>query len=166
MAPVVFPIPAELRALIASGAWPHDHREAGLQHSRPLVPADRVRAFAPEESSIYLLPPPFMSVRDLVEGAEWSFWESDMVAPDEISFEHTVVIGDFGIGSDAPIVLDYRLDARRPAAPPSSASAGARRAGTTTGSASPRTSPGSRRASGCHRATAGINPWNGRTRAG
>jgi hypothetical protein len=115
MAPVVFPIPAELRALIASGAWPHDHREAGLQHSRPLVPADRVRAFAPEESSIYLLPPPFMSVRDLVEGAEWSFWESDMVAPDEISFEHTVVIGDFGIGSDAPIVLDYRPDARRPA---------------------------------------------------
>ena len=37
-----------------------------------------------------------------------------MAVPSGISVEHSVVIGDFGIGSDAPIILDYRLDPDSP----------------------------------------------------
>jgi hypothetical protein len=109
------PIPAELQALIEAGVWPGDKGAAWRQHSRPLVPAERVRSFAPEESLLILLPPPFVTVRQLVDGGERAFWESAMAAPEEISFDRTVVIGDFGIGSDAPIVLDYRPRAHCPA---------------------------------------------------
>lgn len=33
-----------------------------------------------------------------------------MSDPGGIDVDQTIVLGDFGLGSDAPIVLDYRLD--------------------------------------------------------
>src|SRR5947209_3704135 len=103
-------IPDELQALIAIGRWPRDKNQQCAQHSRPLVPLDRVQAFAPEEYGIYLLAPPFRTVREEVAESERHFWKSPLAAPDEISFEHSIIIADFGFGSDAPILFDYRLD--------------------------------------------------------
>ena len=42
------------------------------------------------------------------------FWRSDMAAPHGIDFDLALDIGDFGLGSDAPILLDYREDAAEP----------------------------------------------------
>ncbi len=106
-------LPARLKRLVESGWWPHDYRSEIRQNLHSLIPEDRVRAFAAEESIIFLNQPPFPVVSSLVASNE-QFWTSDQACPSGISFEHTVVLGDFGLGSDAPIVLDYRTDALRP----------------------------------------------------
>ena len=107
-------IPAQLQDLLAAGKWPRDVQQETAQNRRSLVPIEQVHRFAPDERDIYLLRPPFRSVRQLVTSSEKGFWRSARAAPGEISFEHAVVIGDFGIGSDAPVILDYRLEPRRP----------------------------------------------------
>jgi hypothetical protein len=101
-------IPPLIHELVAEGRWPRTRSVLPCEN----VPEDRVRALAAEESGICLFPPPFAEVRMLV-GVEpfWMWPESD---PDGIDFETTLVIGDFGLGSDAPIVLDYSADAERP----------------------------------------------------
>jgi hypothetical protein len=43
-----------------------------------------------------------------------NFW-SKFGALDQISPELSVLIGDFGLGSDSPILLDYRRDVSAPA---------------------------------------------------
>jgi len=83
------------------------------QNLRSLVAEAQVRAFASDESTIYFSPPPFHTVSELLASNQ-QFWMSEMACPTGISFEHSVVIGDFGPGSDAPILLDYRTDARCP----------------------------------------------------
>jgi hypothetical protein len=40
--------------------------------------------------------------------------EDDLHPPGDIDFELAVVLGDFGPGTDAPIVLDYRVDRHEP----------------------------------------------------
>ena len=106
-------IPARLQRLLAAGKWPRDVDEETAQYRRPPVPLDHVHRFAPEERDIYLLCPPFKSAAQRIRSGE-RFWEWEQAAPGEISFNHAVVIGDFGIGSDAPVILDYRLDPRQP----------------------------------------------------
>ncbi len=102
------PIPKELTSLIENGFWPRDPDEARGQNLHPLILESSVRRFAPEESKIYFLQPPFYRVRDFIEGAEWSFWSDSRTAIHEIDPDLTLLIGDFGPGSEAPIALDYR----------------------------------------------------------
>jgi hypothetical protein len=108
------PIPDELNALIAAGLWPKDLQEVNRQNLRSLVSSERIQRFAPEEKAIFLYPPPFRTVHECSRGPERSFWNSPMAAPDEISFDHAVVIGDFGLGSDTAIILDYRKSRDNP----------------------------------------------------
>lgn len=77
------------------------------QQFKPLVAADRVQRFAPDETLICLARPPFATIavhRDA--GGSGDFW-SKFGALHQIEAEKSVVIGDFGLGSDSPIVLDY-----------------------------------------------------------
>jgi len=56
----------------------------------------------PGESEIWLDPPPFHTVeRDNLE------WFEQFREPGQIDFAKAVIIGDFGPGSDAPIVIDF-----------------------------------------------------------
>ena len=71
-----------------------------------------MRSLAAEESLIYLLPPPFLIVR--ARSKNNPFWNSPMADPGGIDFDLALVIGDFGLGSDAPILLDYRENAASP----------------------------------------------------
>jgi hypothetical protein len=111
MPPLV--IPPLLTELIAAGRWPNTTDEERRQNVRPLVSADRVRAFAPEEETICLYCPPFRTVQERVAHNE-KVWTSATAAPEQITFDKALVIGDFGLGSDAPILLDYRASATRP----------------------------------------------------
>jgi hypothetical protein len=101
-----------LEELIAAGRWPGDGKQALAQNLKPLASPERVQALAPEEQRLYLLPPPFLAVRQKSEVNP--FWLSDMAAPRGIDFDLALDIGDFGLGSDAPILLDYRGDAANP----------------------------------------------------
>jgi hypothetical protein len=102
-------VPRLLDELVAAGRWPRDSKESLAQNLKPLATPDRIRALAPEEDWLYLLPPPFYTVRQKSAGNP--FWLSDMAAPRGIDFDLALDICDFGLGSDAPILLDYREDA-------------------------------------------------------
>lgn len=105
-------IPALLEELLAAGRWPRDATEAMAQNLKPRVMPGRVRRLAPEEDRIYLLPPPFLSVRE--KSKHNPYWNSPMADPGGIDFDLALDIADFGLGSDAPILLDYREDTTNP----------------------------------------------------
>ena len=98
--------------MIETGRWPKDRDESIRQNLKSLATPDRIGLLAPEESHLYLLPPPFGTVREKAKHNK--FWYDDMAAPQMIDFDLAIDIGDFGLGSDAPILLDYRHDAANP----------------------------------------------------
>jgi hypothetical protein len=110
------PLPVGLTELIVKGVWPSMNGPSmTAQQLSPIVPADRVRQFAAQESLICLQPPPFRTLA--VEMAAWKtdeFWKQ-FGALDQIDPEHALIIGDFGLGSEAPVILDF---ARNPSNPP------------------------------------------------
>jgi hypothetical protein len=119
-----FPLPKLLARLIDAGHWPS--RQGPSMTSQQLNPRfsqEQVRRFADDESLICLQPPPFPTVameRDA--GGAGDFWER-FGALDQITPEKALIIGDFGLGSDSPIILDYLRD---PICPPVLRSVGER----------------------------------------
>jgi hypothetical protein len=108
-------LPDGLTQLLATGIWPSTNGPAmTVQQFNPLIPADRVQRFAPSESLICLQPPPFPTIAMLVDaGHAGDFWER-FGALDQIVPEKALVIGDFGLGSDSPIILDFSANASNP----------------------------------------------------
>lgn len=102
--------PSLIDALVASGRWPATPQAALRQNIEPLVSPERIAAVAPGEDWLYLYPPPFQSVASDVAAHRangWTFW-AEHGAIDELDPDRALLIGDFGPGSDAPILLDYR----------------------------------------------------------
>ncbi|QOV88640.1 hypothetical protein [Humisphaera borealis] len=115
MASKHLPIPIRLQELLQGGTWAVEGEQCGWG-LRIAVSADRVRQIASDESEIYFCSPPFKTVaqyevehglrRDgLAEG--YNFWK-EQGAVDQLVAEQATVIGDFGPGTDSPIILDYR----------------------------------------------------------
>lgn len=109
------PLPELLTRLIATGVWPS---AAGpsmtAQQLKPLIPAERVRRFAPQESLICLQPSPFHTIAaEQAWRSSGDFWEQ-FCRLDQIVPERALIVGDFGLGSDAPIILDFARDAEKP----------------------------------------------------
>lgn len=107
------PLPKRLIDLVESGLWPQTADEALRQNLRSLVSKERIQLFAPQEDRIYLLSPPFHTVAKRMSGKGGNFW-SKYGALEGIAPDLSVVIADFGIGSDSPILLDYRKDPDSP----------------------------------------------------
>lgn len=98
-------IPEQLLSMLETGRWPRTEADTTQQNLRSRASADRIRALAPEESHLYLYAPPFRTVARIVVGNPFyaEFGGLDHIVP-----EAAIEIGDFGLGSDAPIILDYR----------------------------------------------------------
>ncbi len=77
-----------------------------LQNLHPIIPREIVRTFAPDEQTIVFYPYPFCTVAE--ERRSNKYWEDERSAIGEIDPELSLVIGDFGPGSDTAIILDYR----------------------------------------------------------
>jgi hypothetical protein len=106
-------LPPLLVDLVAAGRWPSNPDEERAQNLRSLVPTERIQKFAPEYDRIYLLAPPLHTIRERVNNGD-DFWNSPQAAPSEIDFDLVLDVGDFGLGSDAPILLDYTTSASNP----------------------------------------------------
>lgn len=105
-------MPPVVEDLISSGCWPTTEEEARRQNLEPVVSAERISAVAADEVGLHLCPPPFRSVASDIavdEERGWNFW-AEYGALHEIDPSQALIIGDFGPGSDAPILLDYRHD--------------------------------------------------------
>ncbi len=112
-------LPPLLEELLAAWRWPRTVGDQLRQNlSRPLVTAERIRRLATEESEIFLLAPPFRTVRDSASSDSRryrsSWWSEPIAAATEIDFDLALDIGDFGPGTDAPILLDYRVSPEAP----------------------------------------------------
>jgi hypothetical protein len=109
------PLTEGLTHLLATGVWPSaDGPSMNAQELHPLIPAERVRRFAAEESLICLAPPPFSTIAEIrARGGAGDFWER-FGALDQIVPDKALIIGDFGIGSDSPVILDFGRDAANP----------------------------------------------------
>lgn len=106
-------LPQGLLKLIESGRWPRTHEEEVHQNILSLVSKERVRSFAPDQDRIYFVRPPFGTVAERISAGEGDFW-SKYGAVEQISADSSIFIGDFGLGSDSPILLDYRKDRLNP----------------------------------------------------
>ncbi len=70
-----------------------------------------MRKFATGESLICLQPPPFPTIAQVcAAGAAGDFWER-FGALQQIDPQRVLIFGDFGLGSDSPIILDFGRDA-------------------------------------------------------
>jgi hypothetical protein len=97
-----FNIPYHLGVCIGLGCWtsfgvqPGHYRDLGKSAARKL---------SKEDDSLQLLPPPFKSIEEAVSSGS-SFW-GRLTNLGEIDYSKTLIIADFGPGSDSPIVLYY-----------------------------------------------------------
>jgi hypothetical protein len=99
-------LPAELKQLVEDGLWPKNDRACQLQNLHPIIPREIVRTFAPDEETIVLYPFPFSTVGEARRSNK--YWEDVRSAIGEIDPDLSLIIGDFGLGSDTAIILDYR----------------------------------------------------------
>ena len=106
-------IPNALKTLLENGFWPQNSTEAVRQNLKCLVEKRLIHRIASDEEDIYFLPPPFYTVKEVMV-SESTFWAHPQSAVHEIDPELTLLIGDFGLGSDALLALDYRHSSLEP----------------------------------------------------
>ncbi len=105
-------LPPLLLELIDSGRWPRNRDDAIKQNLKSLASPENIQLLASDESTLYLLAPPFHTVRE--KSVHNKFWFDPSSVPSGIDFDLAIDIGDFGLGSDAPILLDYRESLSHP----------------------------------------------------
>jgi hypothetical protein len=108
-------IPRKLLELVRARRWPADADAERAQNRVPLASRERVQAVThgSEESIFLYCPQSFRRVASATNELDL-FWRRPEAAPTGIDFERSIVIGDFGLGSDAPIILDYRASVTAP----------------------------------------------------
>ena len=97
-------LPTSLIDLIKSERWPRVTLDRKAE-----IDVLRIRRLFPNTHEIYLHAPPFLTTARRVREGEL-FWTWAFAAPKELDPERAVVIGDFGPGSDVPIILDYQQE--------------------------------------------------------
>lgn len=103
------PLPRRLAELIAPGAWPEIAQPTNVWS---LVDEERVRLVLPGETRLDLQCPPFHTVSPEIPHSP-KFWR-ESGAIEEIDPERALIMGDFGLGSDSAIVLDYERSLASP----------------------------------------------------
>lgn len=114
--------PESLEALVRDRTWPRTPDEAATFGANPIRLSPRGRARLPREKAVCLYPLPLLTPKQRLRGGEF-IWRDAAFAPSTIDWNRHVVLGDFGLGSDAPILLQHehgcpthvlRLDWRAP----------------------------------------------------
>ena len=97
-----YPLPSLLTEMIESGVWPTVN--PNLQELKPILGKDAAHELSSEDDRIVLMPPPFRTIGDDVRGGN-RFWKTGVTNPKQIDYDRALIIADFGMGSDSPIVL-------------------------------------------------------------
>jgi hypothetical protein len=101
------PIPALLAQLIAADLWTPTGTLCGGMFN---LGENAARKLSLDDEQLVLMPPPFHSIADEVRGGN-AWWMTDLTNVGEIDYEKALIIADFGMGSDSPIILYYdRID--------------------------------------------------------
>ena len=95
-------LPPLLNQLIESGVWPPANSITLEFH--PCLGKEAARQLSPDDDRIVLMTPPFHTIADELRQGN-SFWKTGVSNPTEIDYDKALVIADFGLGSDSPIIL-------------------------------------------------------------
>lgn len=76
------------------------------------IDKDTLHKFAPDEGEIYFYSPPFITVEEELK-TNSSYW-IEHGAIEDIDPKLSLLIGDFGFGSDTCLILDYRENLNNP----------------------------------------------------
>ncbi len=106
-------LPRQLCQLLISGWWPRTEAEALRQNLTPLVSRECVKRLCADQEEIYFFPPPFVTLSESLK-SDQDFWSSSIASIDKISQDRAIDIGDFGSGSDSPILLHYGENSSKP----------------------------------------------------
>lgn len=106
-------LPELMLRLAADGIWPSERGNLESQNQNPILSPESIADWAPGERTVYFYPLPQCTIQTLIDGGD-TFWLSEHAAPRGIDYNLAVAIGDFGLGSDAPLVLDYRRTPESP----------------------------------------------------
>lgn len=98
------PLPSLLTEMVNSGVWPTGN--PNLQELKPILGKEAAHKLSSQDDRIVLMPPPFHTIGDEVRGGN-RFWETGVTNPKQIDYDKALIIADFGMGSDSPIVLYY-----------------------------------------------------------
>ena len=101
-------LPKELQKLIDSKQWPLNQKQFSDQ--KVIFTKEIVKELFPEEDELFFYLPPFKTVEQLIEGGEQRYWKSKSAKIEQIAPKETLIIGDFGMGADVCIALDYRFE--------------------------------------------------------
>ena len=107
-------IPALLVELINVGVWPRSTEEANRQNVDPILGKKAASKLSADDDRIVLMAPPFHTIGDEVDSGN-DFWNRDLTNVGEIDYRRAVILADFGLGSDSPIILHYGKDIQVPA---------------------------------------------------
>ena len=111
--PNQWPVPKTLRMLIDCGVWPTNYNNVV---TNPLqIPIGRLKDTLPEENEICLYAYPFFTIAEQMRRLNQLTFYSEFGSIEELDTDKALEIGDFGPGSDALIVLDYRYNETEPA---------------------------------------------------
>jgi len=105
-------IPDEIIKLIDIGWWP-SKENASKQYEKCLIDKENVKLIDKESDEIIFQHPPFYRLDREVDFNP-RFWLSKQASLKEINPFKAVDIADFGMGSDSPILLDYRENENNP----------------------------------------------------
>jgi hypothetical protein len=97
------PIPLGLIGLIECGKW---SAQASAPGAMVDVGKEKARRLSEDADQLILMPPPFHTIADEVTKGN-QFWEKDLSNVGEIDYSRAVIIADFGLGSDSPVILYY-----------------------------------------------------------
>lgn len=106
-------IPDEIVTLLRCRKWPVNHIEAIRQNLESQVSPETIRNFISDENWLFLYPPLFRTMQRLIE-LDRKHWSDESLALWDIDPALTIIIADFGIGSDTLMALDYRFDIYSP----------------------------------------------------
>lgn len=84
-----------------------------MQEVNPIIPAARVQRFAAGQTVICLYPPPFQTIAETGIFHYFDFWKR-YGALKQVVPKKALIIGDFGLGSDTAIILDFSRHATNP----------------------------------------------------
>lgn len=104
-----FRIPDLLNKLILEGVWPNEKWSTAQftqQEIDPIIGREGTQKVSPDDDKIVLMRPPFHTIADEVNHDN-TFWVRDLTNYGEIDYSKAVIIADFGLGSDSPIILYY-----------------------------------------------------------
>jgi len=99
-----FNLPHLLKRFLEGGVWPTTNQNN--QEITPLPGKDAAQKLSSDDDRIILAVPPFHSIGDEIRSGN-CFWISGVTNPKDIDYEKALIIADFGIGSDSPIILYY-----------------------------------------------------------